>query len=94
MAAPRTVHLLIAGRVQGVGYRMWMQHEALIRGVNGWVRNRHGGAVEAVLSGDGDAVEAVVDACWAGPPSCEVAAVDVTDSTAPAPPGFRVLPTA
>jgi acylphosphatase len=70
-----------------------MQQEALIRGVNGWVRNRHGGGVEAVLSGESDMVEALIDACWAGPPSSEVAAVDVTNSTAPAPPGFLVLPT-
>lgn len=94
MADARTVHVLITGRVQGVGYRMWTQHEALVRGINGWVRNRHGGAVEAVLSGTDDAIDEMVDALWAGPPSSEVDAVDVTESTTPAPPGFRVLPTA
>ena len=93
MAAARTIHVLITGRVQGVGYRAWTQQEALIRGLSGWVRNRHGGAVEALFSGDDATIDAMIEACRIGPPSAEVDAVDVTDSTAPAPLGFRVLPT-
>ena len=74
-----TRHLRIRGRVQGVGFRMYMQREAQRHGVAGWVRNRHDGSVEAVVQGDADAVEAVI--AWArhGPPSARVTNVDVND---------------
>jgi acylphosphatase len=74
-----TRHLRIRGRVQGVGFRMYMQHEAQRLGVNGWVRNRHDGSVEATVQGEPDAVEAVI--AWArhGPPSARVIDVAVND---------------
>jgi acylphosphatase len=74
-----TRHLRIRGRVQGVGFRMYMQHEAQRLGVNGWVRNRHDGSVEATVQGEPDAVEAVI--AWArhGPPSARVIDVDVNE---------------
>jgi acylphosphatase len=62
--------------VQGVGYRAWVEHEALRRGLDGWVRNRRDGNVEAVLAGPPDAVTAMVAACRRGPPSARVDAVD------------------
>ena len=46
-------HVTIRGRVQGVGYRAWVEHEALRRGLDGWVRNRRDGSVEAVFAEDG-----------------------------------------
>jgi acylphosphatase len=69
-------HVTIRGRVQGVGYRAWVEHEALRRGLDGWVRNRRDGNVEAVLAGPPDAVTAMVAACRRGPPSARVEAVD------------------
>ncbi len=50
-----TVHryVLIRGRVQGVGYRAWIEVTALERGLQGWVRNRRDGSVEALFSGAG-----------------------------------------
>ena len=71
-AGRRVVHLTLRGRVQGIGYRAWCAHEARGRGLSGWVRNRHGGAVEAVLAGPADAVAAMVEACRAGPPGARV----------------------
>ena len=58
------LHLRITGRVQGVGYRAAFQREAARLGLSGWVRNRHDGAVEAVVDGDAAAL-ADIEA-WAG----------------------------
>ena len=49
MTANRTVHVLVHGRVQGVGFRAWIHHHAELHGLKGWVRNRRDGAVEAVM---------------------------------------------
>ena len=56
-------HVLIRGRVQGVGFRAWTEYTALERGLQGWVRNRRDGAVEAVFVGPADAVAAMIAAC-------------------------------
>jgi acylphosphatase len=73
-----TRHLRIRGRVQGVGFRMYMQREAQRLGVSGWVRNRQDGSVEAIVHGEPDIVEALI--AWArhGPPSARVTHVDET----------------
>jgi acylphosphatase len=68
-------HVTVRGRVQGVGYRAWVEHEALRRGLDGWVRNRRDGNVEAVFAGRPDAVAAMVAACRRGPPSARVEGV-------------------
>ena len=60
-------HVLIRGRVQGVGYRAWTERTACERGLGGWVRNRRDGAVEAVFMGETAAVDAMLAACRAGP---------------------------
>jgi acylphosphatase len=65
-------HVLIRGRVQGVGYRAWTEMVALERGLGGWVRNRRDGAVEAVFAGDATAVAAMLAACRRGPPAARV----------------------
>ncbi|HEX2552837.1 MAG TPA: acylphosphatase [Microvirga sp.] len=96
---PRIVHVVIRGRVQGVGFRAWTQHQAQLRGLEGWVRNRRDGAVEALLSGPGDAVDAMLDACRQGPRTGHVEDVAVSpgDEGLIAQPGsgrFEVLPTA
>ena len=64
------------GRVQGVGYRAWMARHAKDIGVDGWVRNRRDGSVEAVVCGDEASVQALIEACWAGPRWAKVVAVD------------------
>jgi acylphosphatase len=73
-------HVIVRGRVQGVGYRMWVEDTAERLGLQGWVRNRRDGSVEAVFSGSDQAVEAAIEACRAGPKSAQVEAVDVEDS--------------
>jgi acylphosphatase len=69
-------HVIIRGRVQGVGYRAWVEHAALRQGLEGWVRNRRDGAVEAVFAGTAEAVDAMVEACHRGPPAARVSAIE------------------
>lgn len=71
-----TVHLIIEGRVQGVGYRAWAMQTARKLGLSGWVRNLTDGTVEAVAHGPSQSVELLVAACQAGPPLARVTAVN------------------
>ena len=92
--AVRTVHVRIAGRVQGVGYRYWTERVAGEIGLNGWVRNRRDGTVEALFSGPPDDIAQMLERCRNGPSSARVTSIDTSEvATAPAP-GFDVLPTA
>jgi len=74
-------HVSIRGRVQGVGFRAFVEHHALQRGLEGWARNRRDGSVEAVFGGDKDAVEGIIKACRVGPHSAKVEALDQREAT-------------
>jgi acylphosphatase len=74
-------HVVVCGRVQGVGYRAWAERTALTRGLQGWVRNRRDGSVEAVFIGSEDAVANMVEACRIGPSGAFVATVDHRDAS-------------
>lgn len=76
-----TRHLRIEGRVQGVGFRFYMQHKARELGITGWVRNRPDGTVEAVIQGMPEAVETMLAWAGRGPRSAIVSNVQVTEST-------------
>ena len=67
MSHQRIVIASIKGRVQGVYFRAWAQHQAELRGLEGWVRNRRDGSVEAVFAGPSEAVETMLKACHEGP---------------------------
>lgn len=71
-------HVIITGRVQGVGFRAWVQDAARDHGLTGWVRNRQDGSVEAWFQGDDNAVEGMLDACADGPLHAVVSEVAVT----------------
>jgi len=92
-------HVIVRGRVQGVGYRAFVADEAMTRRVDGWVRNRRDGTVEAVFSGRAEIVEGIVAACRKGPWGSMVAGIDLREGTqqelAQRHPGedFSVLPT-
>jgi len=96
----RIVRLTIRGYVQGVGFRAFVEDEAIARGLKGWVRNRRDGSVETVVAGEPQLVEAMIAACRRGPHSARVDAVEIveTDEKALADrrPGedFSMLPTA
>ena len=65
----------IQGRVQGVGYRAWVEHQARVHHLEGWVRNRRDGSVEALFAGPADVVSKMVALCRRGPASARVEAV-------------------
>jgi len=99
MSAQAIRHVVIRGRVQGVGYRAFTEYAALDRGLEGWVRNRRDGAVEAVFAGPPEAVAAVIEACRRGPPGARVDAIEERPGTAGESAmrgreSFAVLPTA
>lgn len=75
-------HVVIHGRVQGVGYRAWTEVTALERGLEGWVRNRRDGSVEAVFGGPEDDVDAMIAECRRGPPGARVETIDQRAATA------------
>jgi acylphosphatase len=85
-------HLLISGRVQGVGYRFEMVEKANELGITGWVRNCRDGTVEAVVAGDESAVEKIIAWARRGPRSASVTDVRVTETTGNYD-GFDMLPT-
>ena len=88
-----TVRVRIEGRVQGVGFRAWVELRAARHGLDGWVRNRRDGGVEAVFAGPAGAVDAMVAECHHGPRASTVAMVRVLDETAAVSQGFTVGPT-
>ena len=69
----------VRGRVQGVGFRWFVQELAALEGVTGWVRNRPDGQVEALVQGDLESVVRVERQIRRGPPAAAVDRVDVTD---------------
>lgn len=89
-----TVRVVISGRVQGVGYRAWAEETARELGLNGWVRNRRDGTVEAVFMGHDGVVEEMLALCMEGPSSAAVTHVETHATTEPVEAGFRMLPTA
>jgi acylphosphatase len=88
----RTVHLRIEGRVQGVGYRAFVERQALRHGLSGWVRNRRDGSVEAVLQGIPGTVETMIELCSSGPAAARVDRVEVVGEGVGAFDGFEVRP--
>jgi acylphosphatase len=75
-------HVVFRGRVQGVGFRAFVEDAAARTGVEGWVRNRRDGTVEAVFAGDAKGVEDTIAACRKGPIGARVDGVDVREARA------------
>lgn len=91
-------HIIAKGRVQGVGYRAFVEEVASVHRLQGWVRNRMSGTVEAVLIGPAEAVSAVIEECRKGPRASRVEGIDQSEATPEqrafySGPGFEVLPT-
>jgi acylphosphatase len=92
------LHLMISGRVQGVGFRWSMCAAAQDHGARGWVRNRRDGRVESVVDGDDATVAAMLRWAQHGPRSARVDHVETrapsTAESALVGTGFEPLPDA
>jgi acylphosphatase len=82
--------VVVHGRVQGVFFRDSVRQRARSRGVDGWVRNRPDGTVEAAFEGLPDAVEDLVRFCREGPRGARVARIELTDEPPEGLEGFAV----
>ena len=89
----RSARLRITGRVQGVGYRAWAVQRASRLGLRGWVRNRSDGSVEALVTGDDDAVARMIEACREGPFGARVSDVSISDAADDGSVGFTAKST-
>lgn len=84
--------LIIAGHVQGVGFRAWLADRARALDLAGWVRNRADGTVEALVAGDSAAVEELLRQCRRGPRLARVSDISEELAEPPDHPGFHCLP--
>lgn len=82
MSETITRHLTVRGRVQGVGYRNYLEYKAAELGVGGWVRNRSDGNVEAMVQGPDAAVAAIIECAQRGPRASRVSGVAVSEGIA------------
>ena len=71
---------VISGRVQGVGFRYFVQSVAIGESLVGWVRNLDDGRVETAAAGDHEAMERFERALRQGPSSARVDSVVVDDT--------------
>ena len=72
-------HLLIFGKVQGVGFRYWLYDKAIKKNIRGWVKNKTTGEVEALLIGNNEDVNEIIKQCTTGPRSSNVTQVKIQD---------------
>ena len=87
------IRLVISGRVQGVGFRAFVERQAHKRGVRGWVRNRRDGTVEALFIGDDNTLVEMEAASRRGPSMAMVTQLDRFDAADDGSDGFEARPT-
>jgi acylphosphatase len=91
MTSTSRIHLRVHGRVQGVGFRFFVEREANRRGLRGWVRNCADGSVEVEAEGERGVLADFAAAVRSGPPSSHVARMDEEwTEGAPLHAGFRI----
>ncbi len=81
----RQLHVIVTGRVQGVGFRQSVVRQAQQSGIGGWVRNLPDGTVEVLAVGERDALDKLLNWLNQGPPGAYVIQVeaewDITNQT-------------
>ena len=73
-------HVVVHGRVQGVGFRAFVEDTAGRLNLEGWVRNQRDGSVAAVFAGPEQSVTAALDACRVGPRHSHVDRIEIEDA--------------
>lgn len=68
----KSIHIIISGRVQGVGFRYFLREKALFLGVKGWVKNNSDGTVEVFLQGEEELLLKLKEYCSKGPTLAKV----------------------
>ena len=72
-------HLVISGKVQGVGFRYWMQNLAIKNNISAWIKNKMSGDVEALIIGEEKDVQKLIELCEIGPSSATIKDIKVND---------------
>lgn len=70
-------HVLISGYVHGVGFRRFIQREAKVLGLTGWVRNLHDRRVEALVQGEKEKIDTLIKKCETGPMMAQVNSISL-----------------
>jgi acylphosphatase len=90
----RTMHIVVEGHVQGVGFRYFVQEKANYLSISGWVRNRYNGSVEILAQGNSEQLQQLLDAVHTGPSRSIVLSVKYDwETDRPAYSQFSMLPT-
>lgn len=85
--------IYVRGRVQGVWFRAWTVEQATALGLDGWVRNRIDGSVEAVAVGPAERVDELIARCRKGSPAAQVDELIVEETPGVVADGFAQKPT-
>ena len=72
-------HLVISGKVQGVGFRYWLQRLAIEKNICGWVKNKTSGNVETLIIGEEKEIRELIKLCEMGPSSAKINHVQIND---------------
>ena len=75
----RKVHIIVSGRVQGVGFRYSTHNKAKELNINGWVKNTFDGKVEAMLEGDENNIREMLSWCSKGPSMAFVSNIEILE---------------
>lgn len=93
MSQTQARRLVVHGKVQGVGFRAFVAAHARMLGLDGFVRNRIDGTVEALIAGPAEQVETLAARCHEGPPASRVDKVESHEAQGIVDTGFKQLPT-
>ncbi len=89
----KTLHAIVSGRVQGVGFRFFVENRASSLGLKGWVRNLRGGKVEVLATGEEVPLNQFVASLREGPTFSRVDEVDIDWESSPSDEVFHIRPT-
>ena len=87
----KRIHIIIDGRVQGVGFRYSLYIKALQLGIKGWVKNKDDNKVEAVFEGEQDKINHILEFCKKGPFLTNISNIKIKEEQYKGEEKFRIL---